>query len=172
MRYSDKFKARVVARMAGPSGVPPSVLAEEVGVAKSTLWRWANARLPAAMEADDDDDVVTPSRPDLDALDRARLVTEAARFRGEALGAWLRTNGIHQEELEEWRRALVAALDPKAAKRQEKADAKRIKKLERELRNKEKALAEAAAILVLRKKAQALWGDEDDDTSSTNEPES
>jgi transposase len=43
-------------------------------------------------------------------------------------------------------------------------DAKRIKKLERELRRKEKALAEAAALLVLQKKVQAIWGDEDDDT--------
>ena len=41
---------------------------------------------------------------------------------------------------------------------------KKVKKLEWELRKKEKALAEAAALLVLRKKAQALWGDEDDDT--------
>ena len=36
--------------------------------------------------------------------------------------------------------------------------------LEKELRRKDQALAEAAALLVLRKKAQALWGDEDDDT--------
>ncbi len=47
----------------------------------------------------------------------------------------------------------------KAARRD---DEKRIKALERELRQKEKALAETAALLVLRKKAQAIWGDEDE----------
>ena len=40
----------------------------------------------------------------------------------------------------------------------------RIKELERELRRKDKALAETAALLVLKKKVQAIWGDEDDDT--------
>ena len=38
-------------------------------------------------------------------------------------------------------------------------DKKRIKALERELRRKEKALAEAAALLVLRKKLNALWAE-------------
>jgi hypothetical protein len=42
-----------------------------------------------------------------------------------------------------------------------RTDKKRIQELERELNRKEKALAEAAALLVLRKKAQAIWGDED-----------
>jgi hypothetical protein len=40
----------------------------------------------------------------------------------------------------------------------------RIKELERELRRKEAALAETAALLVLRKKAVALWGEEGGDT--------
>jgi transposase len=52
------------------------------------------------------------------------------------------------------------------------AESKRIKELERELRRKEKALAETAALLVLRKKADALWGDEDASTESKNDDES
>ena len=43
-----------------------------------------------------------------------------------------------------------------------KEEKKRIKALERDLRRKEKALAEAAALLVLRKKAEAIWGDGED----------
>ena len=43
-----------------------------------------------------------------------------------------------------------------------KADKKRIKELERELRRKEKALAEAAALLVLRKKFNAYWEEKED----------
>jgi hypothetical protein len=39
-----------------------------------------------------------------------------------------------------------------------KVDEQRIKELEKDLRYKEKALAETAALLVLRKKAQAIWG--------------
>jgi hypothetical protein len=47
---------------------------------------------------------------------------------------------------------------------------KRIRQLERELARKEKALAEAAALLVLKKKVEALYEeDEDDDTNRANE---
>ena len=45
----------------------------------------------------------------------------------------------------------------------------RVRKLERELTRKDKALAEAAALLVLKKKVQAIWGDEDDDTDPRND---
>ena len=45
---------------------------------------------------------------------------------------------------------------------QTRADKKRIKELERELLRKDKALAEAAALLVLRKKLDALWGIDDE----------
>jgi hypothetical protein len=46
---------------------------------------------------------------------------------------------------------------------QAKTDKKRIRDLERELNRKEKALAEAAALLVLRKKLNALWGEDSGD---------
>lgn len=47
-----------------------------------------------------------------------------------------------------------------AEREQAKTDKKRIRELERELRRKDKALAETAAILVLRKKLNAYWGDD------------
>lgn len=64
-----------------------------------------------------------------------------------------------------WRAACARANDwDRAASRQiarETKDAnKRIQQLERELARKEKALAEAAALMILRKKAEAIWGPE------------
>ena len=47
--------------------------------------------------------------------------------------------------------------------KQAKEDKKRIRELEKDLNRKEKALAEAAALLILRKKAQAIWGDKEED---------
>ncbi len=44
-----------------------------------------------------------------------------------------------------------------------KQEQKRVRQLSKELNRKEKALAEAAALLVLRKKAQAIWGDDADE---------
>ena len=44
-----------------------------------------------------------------------------------------------------------------------RSDAKKIRALEKELQRKDKALAETAALLVLKKKVQEIWGDEDDE---------
>jgi len=49
-------------------------------------------------------------------------------------------------------------------------DVKRIRSLEKELRRKDKALAETAALLVLKKKVQEIWGDEDENTTRRNGP--
>lgn len=87
---------------------------------------------------------------------------------GEALGEYLRRHGLHREHLEQWRDAANAALKGPVSKQRAKGESKRIKELERELRHKEKALAETAALLVLRKKVNALWGDGDDDTDERN----
>jgi transposase len=90
----------------------------------------------------------------------------------EDLGALLRREGVHDAELAAWRTAVktaaVAALNGTArnAAPAHSADRKRIVELERELRRKEKALAEAAALLVLEKKRRAIWGDGDDDTDT------
>ena len=68
----------------------------------------------------------------------------------------------------QWRRACESANDwdrenNRRLKTEKKADLQHISQLERELRRKEKALAEAAALLVLQKKAQAIWGDPEDE---------
>jgi hypothetical protein len=52
--------------------------------------------------------------------------------------------------------------------RKKKVDAKRIRALEKEINRKDKALAETAALLVLKKKVQEIWGDEDDPTVGSN----
>ena len=57
-----------------------------------------------------------------------------------------------------------AKVQTQADREQAKADKKRIRQLERELNRKEKALAEAAALLVLRKKLNAYWGDDSEDS--------
>jgi hypothetical protein len=48
------------------------------------------------------------------------------------------------------------------------ADIKKIRALEKELKRKDKALAETAALLVLKKKVQEIWGDEDDEPDRNN----
>jgi hypothetical protein len=79
------------------------------------------------------------------------------------LGEYCRRRGIYSEQLDVWRAACERANDWERAtasriSRETKDDRKRIQQLERELARKEKALAEAAALMILRKKAEAIWG--------------
>ena len=96
------------------------------------------------------------------------VVVEASMLRGEDLGAFLRREGLHQAHLDEWTKAITAALSDethtKGKRSKRSPETKRIAELERDLRRKNAALAETGALLALSKKARALWGDADDDT--------
>jgi transposase-like protein len=100
-------------------------------------------------------------------------VNEARELSDHELGEFLRREGLHEETLVAWRKAAeeaaLEALQPSGPVRARSGDRKRIKQLERELQRKDKALAEAAALLILKKKVQAIWGDEDDDTSGESD---
>jgi predicted ATP-dependent serine protease len=84
------------------------------------------------------------------------------------LSAYCRERGLYPEQITQWRGACEQANDwdrtqAQKLKADRRSDEKRIKALERELQRKEKALAETAALLVLRKKAQAIWGEPEDE---------
>ena len=176
MQYTETFKARMVRRMLGPKAVSANALSEEVGIAQPTLSRWLRETSSFRAMAKTDRNKAPPAeeaaarRPqDWTADERLRAVAETLSLDGEAMGEYLRRRGIHREQIEQWRRDAQAALEG-PRRRRPAGETKRIKELERELRKKEKALAEAAALLVLRKKVQALWGGEDDDTDGSKEP--
>ncbi len=93
--------------------------------------------------------------------EKLATVLEAASLTEEDLGPFLRSRGLHEAHLQQWHDQMLVGLEPMAGKRNER---KRIQELEKEVQRKDKALAEAAALLVLKKKARDLWVDEDDDT--------
>ena len=107
------------------------------------------------------------SPAELTVEDRVRILGQATGAAPEELGALLRQHGLTTGDLDAWKAALggVGKRPRKPRKTDaEVAEARRVRALERELARKDKALAEAAAIMVLQKKVQALLGDEDGDT--------
>ena len=138
-------------------------LAREVGISQGTLSRWL-LQSKGRMDRVKLGPLPESRRPeDWSAEERLRVVMEAARLRDEELGAFLRREGIHEATLAEWKAAVLEALGPQ---KKVSSDSRRVRELEKQLRRKDKALAETAALLVLQKKVQAIWGDEDDDTGS------
>ena len=96
--------------------------------------------------------------------EKLKAVQEAAELKGEALGAYLRRAGLHEAQLAEWRAAALSGLSEGGKAAPRVPESRRIRTLEQELRRKEKALAETAALLVLRGKMEAFWGVEGDGT--------
>jgi len=95
------------------------------------------------------------------AEDKWRLITQAYELEGQELGAFLRQEGVYLAQLDEWRADIMRALNPMSKKRdmkrkKEKAVANQVKQLKAELKRKDAALAEAAALLLLSKKSEAL----------------
>lgn len=165
-QYSDVFRSRMVQRMVGPEAVSANALAHEVGVSQNALSRW----LREARSLQGMSHKPKGSKKKWSGAEKLRIVMEASALTGSELGALLRREGVHEAELAEWRAAAEAALGEQPRSRAKPSgEVRRIKELERELHRKERALAEAAALLVLKKKVQEIWGGEDDDTNRKNE---
>ncbi len=168
MVHSEKFKTRMVSKMVGPDGVSANALSAQVGIGQPTLSRWLRqARTVSSMtkKSARSKSSARARRPqDWSAEEKLRVVVESMGLADEELGAFLRKAGLHQAQLDEWLTTARSSLSVRKGPKKPSAESKRIRELERELRRKEKALAEAAALLILKKKAQAIWGDEDDDT--------
>jgi len=160
MRYSPERKEAVVRKMMPPHKRSIKQLAQEEGISEATLFNWRRQARDRGLLLPDGD-----SGPEgWSARDKFAAVLETAAFNEVDLAEYCRTKGIYPEQLLQWRRACERANDwdresSRRLKTEKKADRLRIRKLEQELRRKEKALAEAAALLVLQKKAQAIWGD-------------
>ena len=175
MKYSARFRSEAVRKLAMPGGPSATTLSEEVGVAQSTLSRWLRRAGSLGLEAESPPNLVgkvmAARRPqDWSAEEKLAAVIETSALPAEALGAFLRHRGLHEVHLQEWRQRLLASLvAPGAATTKSRSrEARRIRQLEQELARKEKALVEAAALLLLKKKVAEFWGDEADPTDRKN----
>lgn len=149
-RYGQAFKDRVVARLLPPESARVESVSREIGVGVSTLERWRAEALALPEKA-----------RSWTAAARLEAVITTATLDEAACSGWCREQGVYPSELERWRAAATQALaDPeevRASLQQTRAAQGRIKALERELRRKDKALSETAALLVLSKKLSAIF---------------
>ena len=164
MRYAPERKEAVLQKMMPPHNRSIKQLAQEEGISEATLFAWRKQARDRGLLLPDND-----SGPEgWSARDKFAAVLETAALNETELAEYCRAKGIYPEQLRQWRKACEQANDwdresNRRLKTEKKAGHQRICKLEQELRRKEKALAEAAALLVLQKKAQAIWGDPEDE---------
>lgn len=145
-------------------------VANETGVHQSTLSRWVVEARTLASVTDSSRPLPAPSAPaprrpdDWTAEQKLVAVQQSAGLEGDQLGEFLRREGLHEAQLVAWSKAALEGLRGPGKAVRVPGEAKRIRDLERQILRKDKALAEVGALLILKKKAQAIWGDVDDDT--------
>jgi len=160
MRYSNGFRQGILKRVLPPSSQSVNVVSREVGVSEQTIRNWIekarNGRLDVA------DGEIAPG--DRQASEKLKLVIESKSIEPERMGEWLRGQGLHSEHIALWEQELATIVADKddALKHELQQTKKKLKETERELARKDRALAELAALLALKKKAQAIWGDDEE----------
>lgn len=157
--YPIERKEAVLRKMLPPHNKSIKALADEEGISAPTLYAWRKqARAEGRLMPDGDTAPVG-----WNAADKFAAVLETAAMNEAELSAYCRERGLYPDQIRQWREACEQANDwdrqhNQQLKEARRDDQKRLKKLERELHKKEKALAETAALLVLTKKAEAIWG--------------
>lgn len=160
-KYSDEFKNSIIARMLPPRNERIVDLARETGIPKDTLYTW-HARLSKQKDGAGS----AKDNTGLSSEDKFAIVLETATMNEHELSAYCREKGLYPQQVRAWRKQCQQANEPgsdKVDKRELQKQGKQIKGLEKELQQKEKALAETAALLTLKKKVQQIWGDPEDE---------
>jgi transposase-like protein len=155
----------MVSKLVGPNALSATALSKETGLAQATLSRWLReaSTLKRTMPKDEEKPVAKQLQ-EWTPEEKFAVVLEAASLSEGELGVFLRSKGLTAAVLDEWRDQAMTGLRGTKQVAATVVGSKRIKELERELARKDKALAEAAALALLQKKVQALFGAEDDDT--------
>jgi transposase len=161
-QYSAEFKEKILAKVFSPNAPSNVELARESGIPYPTLYQWILMSRKKRVKSGN-----SPIRPkDKDAEAKLQAVFDTLPMTEEERGAYCRKHGFYTHHLEEWKKQILAGLEVPNSKEQKVVDQKaaaEMKKLKSDLNRKDKALAEVTALLILKKKADLLWGDNEDD---------
>ena len=137
--FSIALKQKMVARLTGVNAVSAAQLARETGITQQNLSRWLSVARNSPFLASGES-VVSPWNLE----HKARIIARAAALASDDLARYLESEGVKLALFKRWCLALDEAGEVSVGV------TKRMRELERELVRKDRALAAAAALLVLR----------------------
>lgn len=168
IKYSQSFKASIVEKVLNRG---PDVTIEDIvnqyGVSQASITRWRQAA-----QQQEQQPKMKPSqeekRPqDWSPTERLQALMDCGNLDEQGINTYCREQGIYPHHIHQWKMEFISPKDVKTTAG-DQVQLKHLKaenkNLQQELRRKEKALAEAAALLVLKKKAQTFWGNDEDNT--------
>lgn len=156
-QIAQEIKEVIIKKALGKKGVELRELAAKYNIGYSSLSKWLrkyrNTEISQKMPAN--------GKP-ISRIERIQHVLATSALNDEALGAYCREQGLYAIQLQDWKKELMTAnIDQKNQAQVAELKALRLEnsELKQDIRRKEKALAETAALLILKKKANLIWGD-------------
>ena len=162
--HSIEFREQALSKVRQRGTRSVQDVAIDLNMAVGTLRKWlskSNRKAEVSQsETQLPDDLPTQS---WGPAQRLLALNETHAMSQTQLHAWCREKGLFEHQLKAWGEAFCSAAAPESRESRTALRELQVKHdgLQRELRRKERALAEAAALLVLQKKFQALWEDEE-----------
>lgn len=160
LTYSAAFIEQALVKVYSRGNRTIQSVAEELNINPYTIKNWMRNKVKENRNAPDI--TAKEKRPqDWRAEEQLLALQESHVLSGEALNAWCRERGLFAHHLTRWKAAFCSPQKVTAAGLPDRRECRSLKdeneQLKRELTRKDKALAEAAALLILQKKFRALW---------------
>lgn len=167
-KFTWEDRKRIIERLLPPENISVKELADEIGVSDVTIYSWRTKINNGYL------DKKSNKNQKYSAEDKFHIVMETYSLTEGELNAYCREKGLYPETVKKWQKNAIngtegtqSLTETTEIKSELKNEKEAYKKLQNELKRKEKALAETAALLVLRKKADAIWGDPEDELSNS-----
>jgi transposase-like protein len=155
--YSDAFVEQAIVKLLSRGERTIESVAQELNINYHTARNWVKKGM--ANKAGNSQ--AKEKRPqDWSVQEQLLALHETHGLSGEALQAWCRERGLFAHHLTSWQAAFCAPMKAASSTGELRSLQDENAQLKRELVRKGKALAEAAALLILQKKFRALWEDE------------
>ena len=157
--YPEEFKKQAVLKFINRGTKSVKKLSEELNTSGNNLYRWCNEFNGNTAMAKSKAESWSPEQ-------KLKAITETSSMSENELGEYLRKHGLHSSDLKEWRENFFESQKSVGRPRKDPEVfelRKKEKSLKKDLRRKEKALAEMSARVVLLKKSREIFGDDEDE---------
>lgn len=162
-QYSPERKQAILDKLLSPTLISIAQLARDENIAEQTLYNWRNRAKQQGKTVP-----TNAKTQELSPETKLTIIIDTAKLNETELAEYCRNKGLYPEQIAQWKAQSLTGFSTNEqqtalGRKQHQTDQKQIKQLKQEIKRKDKALAEAAAILILRKKLNALWGEDEDE---------
>ena len=163
-RFSEEFKVQSVKKaLSRNSDQGLQSIVDDLGVGYSTLQTWIRLAKNNQLEKVEKMMIKEKSPQNWSKTQRLDALFHCHGLTDKETSSYCRENRIYPHHLKQWKTEFLLGNSTSDSRfKQEQKQLKQENKcLQKELNRKEKALAETAALLVLSKKCQAIWGEKE-----------